>query len=167
MNGDTSATLAYTGRVYNNAHVASATTVIVSGLSISSITGSNSSVASDYVLDASSKIVSAAITAKTLTPTITNTGVTKVYDGTEGSSIIPTYSFSGFISNDTNATLAYVGRYYNNIHVASATTVTVSGLSISSITGSNSSVASDYALDASSKTVSAVITAKIKQLEPA
>ena len=160
VSGDSGATLANTSKLYNSAHVASANSVTVSGLSISGITGSNSSLTSDYALDSISKNVSAAITAKTLTPTITNTSVTKEYDSTTATSITPTYSFSGFVSGDTDATLTYDTKLYNSKNVNDANKVTVSGLGINSITGTKSSLASDYLLSSSSKDVSASITAK-------
>ncbi|MES2320373.1 MAG: YDG domain-containing protein [Pseudomonadota bacterium] len=158
--GDTAATISNTGSAYNNAHVVGATQVTTSGLALTGITGSNASVSSDYVLDATSKSVAANITAALLTSTLTNAGVTKVYDGTTSSSITPTYSFAGLVAGDTNAVLTNTGIAYNNAHVVGATQVTVSGLAIGSITGSNASVASDYALDAASKNVAASITAR-------
>jgi len=158
--GDSSAILTNTGKVYNNAHVVGANIITVSGLSIGEITGTNSSQSTDYVLDSLSKTVSAAITTKTLTPTVSNIEVTKVYDGTTSTSITPAYTISGFIDGDASATLTYIGKVYNSADVLSATTVTVSGLSISAITGTNSSAITDYALDSSSKTVAATITAK-------
>ena len=244
ISGDSAATLGNTGKVYNSKDVASANQITVSGLGISSITGSNSSDASDYTLDASSKTVSATVTrktvtlsasktydgstsltgdvtvttgvgsetltyssaasnnahvatsgkyinaitladgsnggvatnyalptlnasnaavtisTKTLTPTITNSGYSQTYDGATTADITPTYSFSGLISGDSAATLGNTGKVYNSKDVASANQITVSGLGISSITGSNSSDASDYTLDASSKTVGATITKK-------
>ncbi len=250
VSGDTDASLSNTGKNYNSANVSSASTVTISGLSISSITGSNSSVASDYVLDSSSKTVNATISKKTvglsasksydggtdltgdvtittgvgsetltysgatsndahvatsskyinaitltdatdgsgglvsnyqlptlnnsnapvtisaatLTPTITNSGYSQVYDGDTAADITPTYSFSGLIGGDSSAALTNSGKSYNDKDVADATTITVSGLSIGSITGSNSSAASDYVLDASSKTVNATITKKTVSL---
>ncbi|EAT58060.1 hypothetical protein CferDRAFT_0106, partial [Chlorobium ferrooxidans DSM 13031] len=247
VSGDTSATLSNSGSAYNSANVVGANKVTVSGLSIGSITGTNSSAASDYVLDATSKDVSATITAKsvtlsgvktysgttglsgsvtiggllsgqtlgysgstasdahvsttnkyisaitlldgtglasnyalpsltgysagvnsvtinaaTLTPTVTNAGVTKTYDTTTDApgGFTATYSYSGLVSGDTSATLSNSGSAYNSANVVGANKVTVSGLSIGSITGTNSSAASDYVLDATSKDVSAVITAK-------
>ena len=160
ISGDTAASLTDTGVLYNSAHVASATDVTVSGLSISGITGSNGSLASDYSLASSSASVAASITPATLTPTLTNSGVTKTYDGTTDAPIgfTPTYSYIGLVSGDTNASLNDTGVAYNSAHVASATDVTVSGLSINSITGSNGSLASDYSLASSSANVAATIT---------
>ena len=160
ISGDTAASLTDTGVLYNSAHVASATDVTVSGLSISGITGSNGSLASDYSLASSSASVAASITPATLTPTLTNSGVTKTYDGTTDAPIgfTATYSYSGLVSGDTGASLTDTSAAYNSAHVASATNVTVSGLSISSITGSNGSQASDYSLASSSVNTAATIT---------
>ena len=145
---------------YNSAHVTSATDVTVSGLSISSITGSNGSLASDYTLASNSASVAATIVPVTLTPTLTDSGVAKTYNGTTAAptGFTPTYSYSGLISGDTGASLSDTSVVYNSAHVASATDVTVSGLSISSITGSNGSLASDYSLASHNANVAATIT---------
>ncbi|GLQ91422.1 YDG domain-containing protein [Dyella acidisoli] len=158
--GDTGANLADTSVAYNSTHVASATDVTVSGLSISSIVGSNGSLTSDYTLASSSANVAATITPATLTATLTNSGVTKTYDGTTNApgGFTPTYSYSGLISGDTGASLADTGVAYDSAHVASATSVTVSGLSISGITGSDGSQATDYTLASSNASVAATIT---------
>jgi hypothetical protein len=149
---------------YNNAHVANATTIAASGSEALSIVGSIAgSVASDYSF--TSPVVSSAtasITAKTLSPTLANTGVSKVYDGSTSAPVgfTPSYSYSGLVAGDTDASLGNAAAAYNSAHVANATTLTVSGLSISSITGSNGSVGSDYVLDATAKSVAASITAE-------
>jgi autotransporter-associated beta strand protein len=159
VDGDSSATLNNTGKAYNDEHVVGANIITVSGLDIAGITGTKGSQNTDYVLDTSSKTVAATITARTLTPTITNTEVTKVYDSTKDTSITPTYSFSGLVDGD-GATLTNTSKVYNSADVLSATRVTVSGLSIAGITGTNTSAITDYVLDSTSKTVSATITAK-------
>ncbi|WP_019467530.1 YDG domain-containing protein [Dyella japonica] len=160
ITGDTSATLGDTGAAYNSAHVASATDVSVSGLSINGITGGNGSQASDYMLASTSANVAATITPATLTASLTNSGVTKTYDGTTAApaGFAPTYSYGGFATGDTGATLGDTGASYNSAHVASATSITVSGLSIGSISGSDGSQASDYSLASTSANVAATIT---------
>ena len=160
ISGDVSASLTDTSAAYNSAHVASATDVTVSGLSISSITGSNGSLASDYTLASTSASVAATITPATLTATLTNSGATKVYNGTTAAPVgfTPTYSYSGLISGDTGASLIDSSVAYNSAHVASATDITVSGLALGGITGSNGSLASDYSLASSSANVAATIT---------
>jgi filamentous hemagglutinin family protein len=148
VSGDTAGTITDTSATYNSAHVASATTLTVAGLNLTGITGSNGSLASDYNLVTASTAAGASITPATLTPTLTNAGVSKVYDGTTAApgGFTPTYSFTGLVSGDTAATLSNTGTAYNSAHVAGASSVTVSGLGITSIAGSNSSAASDYTL---------------------
>ena len=144
-------TLTYTGASASNVHVATA------GKYINAITladGSNGGVATNYQLPTLNNAnAPVTITAATLTPTLTNAGVSKVYDGTTNapSDFTPTYSFTGFIAGDTAATLGYSAAVYNNANVAIANKITLSGLSISSITGSNGSLAGDYVLDSASK----------------
>jgi filamentous hemagglutinin family protein len=160
ISGDTGASLADTGTAYNSAHAVSATDVTASGLSISGITGSNGSLASDYSLAATQVRVAATITPATLTPTLTNSGVTKIYDGTTSAPVgfVPAYSFSGLVSGDTSAALTDTGAAYNSSQVASATNVMVSGLGIGGVTGSVGSLASDYTLASPSASVAATIT---------
>ncbi|MBD8872544.1 YDG domain-containing protein [Rhodanobacter sp. DHB23] len=160
VSGDTAATLSDTGAAYDSAHVATATDVTVSGLGITGIAGSNGSLASDYVLASTSANVAATITPATLTATLTNTGVTKTYDGTTSApaGFTPTYSITGFVPGDTAATLSNAGSVYDSAHVATATGVTVSGVGITSVTGSNASQASDYTLASTSANVAATIT---------
>jgi len=153
-----SETLNYSGAAANNSHVATASKYVST---ITLTDGDNGGLASNYqlpTLNAANSPVT--INAATLTPSLTNSGVTKVYDGSTASSLTPTWSFSGLVSGDTAATLAYTGRDYNSKDVLAANTVTVSGLSISGITGVNSSASTDYVLDASSKTVAGTITPK-------
>jgi len=160
VSGDSDAALTHSGSAYNSAHVANANKVTVSGMAISNITGDNGSLASDYALSSTSKDVAASITTKTLTSSVSNTGVTKIYDGTISSNVTPTYNLAGFIFGDTAATLSNTEALYDSTHVANASLVTVSGLAVTGITGSNGSLATDYSLDASTKDVAATITAK-------
>jgi len=147
---------------YNSSHVLSANSIGANGsLAVDIIASTSGSLSTDYtvVLPAISP-VAATITAATLTPTLTNSGVTKTYDGTTNApaGFAPTYSFSGLISGDTGASLTDTGVAYNSAHVATATNVTVSGLSIGGITGSNGSLVSDYALASAGASVAASIT---------
>ncbi|MBX3669693.1 MAG: hypothetical protein KF778_14930, partial [Rhodocyclaceae bacterium] len=84
------------------------------------------------------------------------------YDGTTAApaGFSPTYSFAGLVSGDTGASLTDSGAAYDSKDVASASKVTVSGVNITSITGSNGSSAGDYVLDATAKDVAASITRK-------
>jgi filamentous hemagglutinin family protein len=153
-----SETLTYTGATANDAHVATA------GKYISAITlanGTNGGLASNYAVPTLNNANAAVtINAATLTPTVTNTGVTRAYDGTTNAptGFAPSFSYSGLISGDTTAALTNTGSAYNSKDVGSANKVTVSGLSISGITGTNSSASSDYVLSATSKDVVANIT---------
>ena len=61
VSGDTGATLTSTSAVYNSPTPAGATHVTVGGLAIASIAGTRSSLPSDYLLDATSKMVAASI----------------------------------------------------------------------------------------------------------
>ncbi|WVN40956.1 MBG domain-containing protein [beta proteobacterium MWH-UniP1] len=160
-----SETLTYTNASANSKHVAGAdgntTTADNFIAAITLADGSNGGLAGNYqlpTLNATNAPVT--ITAKTLTPTVSNTGVTKVYDGTTTApgGFTPTYTFSGLITDDTAAVLTNTGAAYNSATVAGANQITVSGLAIGSITGTNSSQATDYVLDATSKTVAAAIT---------
>jgi hypothetical protein len=166
ISGDTSASINDTSRTYNSQHVVGANTVTVSGLSLSGINGGNGSLASDYQLDNTSKTVAASIIAKTITPTITNSGVSKVYDGTTAAptGFTPSFSWSGLVTGDSSATLSYTSSAYNSANVLSASQITVNGLQLTGpITGNKSSAITDYVLDANSKTVAASITPKLLQ----
>ena len=158
-----SETVGYSTATVNNYHVATANKYLSS---ITLTDGTNGGLASNYQIGGSYGAGTNAITitAKTLTPTISNTGVTKVYDGDTTTAMTPTYTFSGLVSGDTGAALNHTAKAYNDKDVPDANQITVSGLSIATITGSNSSAASDYVLDATSKTVAATITQKTVSL---
>lgn len=155
-----SETLSYSGATANSSHVVEASYIDA----ITLADGTNGGIASNYVLPTlNSTNAPVTITAATLTPTISNTGLTKVYDGTNNAPIgfTPTYTFTGLASGDTAAALGFTGAVYDHADAtggSAATKITVSGLSISGITGNKSSWASDYVLDATSKDVSATIT---------
>ena len=95
-----------------------------------------------------------------MTATLNNTGVTKVYDGTTDTpaGFIPTYDVTGFVSGDTAATISNTTQAYDDAHVLTASKVIVSGMDITSITGSNSSEVNDYDLTATSSETTATIT---------
>ena len=155
-----SETLSYTGATASDAHVATQGKYI-SAITLANATDGSGGLAANYqlpTLDASDAAVT--ISARTLTPTLSNTGVNKVYDGTTSApaGLVPTYTFSGLASGDTTASMAYASALYNNANVASANAITLSGLRIDAITGSNGSQASDYVLDATTKSVAATIS---------
>ena len=146
--GDT-VSIFYSAAGYNDPHVLAANKVTTSPLSISGVTGTHGSLATDYVLSATSAFVPATITPATLTVSNANIvgTLSKVYDGTNvaaGASL--SGSISGAISGDTlsfgtnGMTLAY-----NSPRVVGATTISASGtpsLVIDSTT--SGSLASDY-----------------------
>ena len=153
-----SETLTYSNATSNDAHVAT-TNKYINAITLAD--GENNGLASNYALPTLNNANAAVtINAATLTPTISNTGVTKTYDGTTNapSGFTPTYTFAGLVSGDTVAALNYTGAAYDDKDVADVTKITLSGLSINSITGTNDSLASDYVLDTTSKEVSALIT---------
>ncbi len=250
--GDTSASLTPTSSTYNDAHVLTANTLTLSGLSIGSISGANGSLPSDYVLSGNTKTVAATITPKaisvlasktydgstslngsqvtlstgvgsevlsysnasandahvattnkfiqtitlgdgvasggataglasdyqlpvlnatnapvtihpaTLSASVIDTGVTKVYDGTRDgpAAFVPSYNVTGFVPGDSAATLSHDNTTFNDANVVAATTLTVNGLRVNTVTGNKNSAATDYVLDASSKDVAARITPK-------
>ncbi|MFM9913463.1 MAG: filamentous hemagglutinin N-terminal domain-containing protein [Methylophilaceae bacterium] len=169
--GDTAAALSNTGATYDSFHT-SATTLTVNGLAITGITGSNGSLVGDYVLSGMTVGATGIINPISLTANLTNVGTTKAYDGITAApgGFTPTYSFTGsFLGGDTAATLSNTGSAYNNAHVASASTITTSGLAITGITGGNGSLSTDYALTAATATSapgSATITPITLTLNP-
>ena len=156
-------TLTYNGATSNDAHVAT-TGKYLNAITLGTSDGSGG-LASNYQLP-TLNVTNAPITInpKTLTLTLTNSGYSQVYDGAAAADITPAWSFNGFISGDTSATIAYTGRNYNTANVTSANLITVSGLSITSVAGSNSSAPEDYVLDSTTKTANATITPKTVSL---
>ena len=79
--------------------------------------------------------------------------MTKVYDATNAASFTPTYSFTGFASGDTSATLSNTTLQYatsGNVatsHVVGSDRVLANGLAVTGITGSNGSLATDYSVN--------------------
>ncbi|MEI7841229.1 MAG: MBG domain-containing protein, partial [Methylococcaceae bacterium] len=121
------------------------------------VSGYSSAIGYDFVDDITSKD-EYSITARTLTPTLTNTGVTKIYDGnvTAPVGFTPAYSYSNFATGDSAADLSFSTAVYNSKNVTTATEITVSDLVLNSITGTGA--ITDYVLDATSKSVAAGIT---------
>ena len=156
--GGLTETLTYTGAVANDAHVATLNKYI-SAITLASATDSSGGVASNYQLPTLDNANAAvAISTRTLTPTISNTGVTKAYDGDTSTTLTPTYTFAGLQGTDTSATLTNTSKLYNSKDVLTANTITVSGLAISALNGNGQTT--DYVLDNTSKTVTAAITPK-------
>jgi len=173
--------LAVTNASANNSHVATAGKYIdsltladasglVSNYSLPGATTPSTGIASTFGNNTGNSVT---IATKTLAASLTNTGVTKVYDGNTAApggglasgngSFTPTWLVTGFVGSDTNATFSYSNALYDFATVASASKVTVSGLAVSGITG-GAGLSSDYVLDASSKDVTAAITARPVQV---
>jgi hypothetical protein len=124
-------------------------------------TSTAGSQASDYSFTGPAIDSAAAnIMPATLAVSLTNSSLTKTYDGTTGAppEFMPTYSFRGFASGDSAAAMTHTGSVYDSADVANASKITVLGLVLSEVTGANSGAASDYRLDASSLTLPATIT---------
>ncbi|TSA13500.1 MAG: S-layer family protein, partial [Comamonadaceae bacterium] len=101
VSGDTAATMTFGSASYDNVTVAAASKIAVAGLAISGITGTG--LASDYVLDASSKDIAATISKAPLSVSASN--ASKSYDGVAyvgGNGV----SYSGFVNNETSSVLA-------------------------------------------------------------
>ena len=106
--------------------------------------------------------VASSITAAQVTATLTNSGVTKVYDGTTISLATPTYSVVGAVGTDT-VNVATGTLNYNTSNVVGSSFLTAGGLTVGSVTGStfaSPSLATDYALTATT-TSSAAASASI------
>jgi hypothetical protein len=102
--------------------------------------------------------VAGTITPKLLVSSLTNTNVSKPFDGTVStpSGFEPQFSVSGLIGGDTFASLSGTASF-NTADPQTANAVVVSSLAISRIDGSNGSVPTDYRLDSSEKFVPAKI----------
>ena len=137
INGESLTTSAATA---SDAHVVTSSNKSIASIKLDDGTGG---LASNYQLPAlNSTNAPVTITAATLTPTVSNTGVTKVYDaGTSApSGFTPTYTYSGLVDGDSSAALSNSGAAYNNANVLQANQVTVSGLSITGVTGNRGSL---------------------------
>ena len=169
-----SATVSASGALsFNTSHVIGSSYLTINGVSVTGISGgTHGSLLSDYALTgttARSAPGSATITAAPLTVSLTNSGATKVYDGTAVSTATPLYSVSGFVDVGESATVTASGTLsYNTSHVVGSSFLTIAGLSLSAISGGTLGTrASDYALTsttAQSAAGSATITPKIIDL---
>ncbi|MEX0448647.1 YDG domain-containing protein [Spiribacter sp. 221] len=102
--------------------------------------------------------------ARPLSVTLTNTGVTKVYDGTTDADVAdgnnantpftPSYAISGLASTDSNPGFTYTGSY-NTKDVTTADTLSLASFALDSISGAGNT--SDYTVP-SSVSVAASIT---------
>ncbi len=162
--GDTAATLSNTGTTYTgsmHAGAANSRTLTVAGLALTGISGGNG-LLSDYTLSGVTSVAaSATINPIQLTATLTNTGTTKVYDGSDSDPVgfTPTYSLNvAPLGTDTvNLTGTFL---FDGKHVLGTNNIGATDLSIASITGSShGSLSTDYALTSTIVSKPATITA--------
>ena len=151
VTGDTvsAATLGYT-----DPHAGTGKLAFLAATTVNDGNGGN-----NYTLNYASNSTSV-ITPATLTATLTNTGVTKTYDGTTAApaGFTPTWTIGGLAGTDTaSVTLGAGTQLYNNPNVTVATQVTVSGVALGGISSSFGSLVSDYTLPGSAS-VAATIT---------
>jgi len=153
-------TLNYSGASAVSAHVADNGSNYISAITLAN--GTNGGLTTNYSLTYSYATTPVTINAVSLTPTLTNTGVSKVYDGSLNmpAGFVPAATFTGFLAGDTAATLTASGGSYNDKNVSGATSLTVNGLSLTGITGTVGSLAGDYSLSTSSASIVASITAR-------
>ena len=131
-----------------------------------SLADGGSGVLANYVLpslSAASGANRASITPRTLTVQLTDTGVSKTYDGTLAAPLgwQPGYTIDGLAAPDLGARvgLTWLGAAYNSANVLEANRITVSGLAVGAVSGGMAR-AGDYVLDASSKSIAAAISAR-------
>ncbi|MCF7710006.1 MAG: hypothetical protein K9M83_02435 [Opitutales bacterium] len=119
--------------------------------------GNGTGLASNYTLVGATSTVR--ITPRPIGVTLTNVGVTKPYDGTADliGAIIPTYTTSNLLTGDT-VSLGAAAVKFNSAHVATASALVASGLSVRTLTSSTAgSQLSDYAVSGTAS-VAATIT---------
>lgn len=108
---------------------------------------------------------SLSVEARTLAVSVTNTNVSKVYDGTDHAKVgtgasahvdfMPAFSVANLVTGDS-LSLNYSAAY-NSADVVSANAIHLSGIAVGGVTGTASSATSDYALNTTA-TVAASIT---------
>ena len=140
--GGDSFSVSDTSVTFASKNVGAAIVVSVSGLSISG------GAAGNYTLSSTSATTSANITALALTGSITANS--KVYDGTTAATLA-SRSLTGVVSGDS-VSLTGGSATFNSKDVTAATTVTVTGLTLSGAQAGN------YTLGNPSETASAIIT---------
>jgi trimeric autotransporter adhesin len=137
---------------FNSKDVATATTVTINNLAIADGSGAGAGKASNYSLPpVGSTTVNASITKKTITASATANN--KVYDG--GATATANLSLTGIVTGETLGT-AFTGATFNSKDVATASTVNVTGISLTNGTGD----IGNYSLASNTASASANITAK-------
>jgi filamentous hemagglutinin family protein len=166
LTGDTVA-LGAAAVKFNSSHVATASALVASGLSISKLTSSTlGSQLSDYAVSGTAS-VAATITPATLTLGLLGS-TSKVYDGTtaltSGLAINAIPVTSGLIAGDTVAFAAGTSAAYNSPDVVSANRIDISGITLASVVSRNGSVPSDYVVPSTIMGYQATITPKVLTL---
>ncbi len=100
------------------------------------------------------------ISPAVLTASLSNTDLSKTYDGTLNAplGLTPTYAVTGLVSGDTVAVLQATNAAYNSANVNTASNLTLTGLGLVSVAGTLGSSASDYVLANSTVQAAAAIT---------
>ena len=120
--------------VYDSKDVATATGVRFSGLTLGGSSAGNYTIAANY-------LVPATITPKPLTVTGLGVAASKVYDGTTSAIVTGTGAFSGVLGGDTVTLGGTPIGTYNSKDVATAVSVSFSGLSLAGTSATNYSLA--------------------------
>jgi|GEM_PF-4836961 len=119
---------------YNSKDVATATGVSFSGLTIGGASAGNYTISANYV-------VPATITPKPLTVTGLGAATSKVYDGTTSAVVTGTGAFSGVLGGDAVTLGGSPTGVYNSKDVATAVSVSFSGLTLAGASAANYSLA--------------------------
>ena len=120
--------------VYDSKDVATATGVRFSGLTLGGASAGNYTISTNYV-------VPATITPKPLTVTGLGAASSKVYDGTTSAVVTGTGAFSGVLGGDTVTLGGTPAGVYNSKDVATAVSVSFSGLTLAGASAANYSLA--------------------------
>ena len=151
-------TLSYGGAVASDAHVDTANKY-VTALTLTDGTGAASNYQLPDLTQATSGQNTVTITAAQLTPSLSNTSITKTYDGntTAPTGFSPSYAISGLVGDDA-VTLSATSAAFNSPNVTGATSLSIAGLAIDGLTSSSGAAISDYALATTSASKTASIT---------
>jgi mucin-19 len=141
ITGDTVTLNGLAQGVYDSKDVATATGVRFSGLTLGGSSAGNYTIAANY-------LVPATITPKPLTVTGLSVAASKVYDGTTSAAVAGTASFGGLLGGDTVTLGGTPVGAYNSKDVATAVSVSLSGLTLAGASASNYSLAMPASLSA-------------------
>ena len=134
ITGDTVTLSGLAQGVYNSKDVATATGVSFSGLTLGGSSAGNYTISANYVVPAS-------ITPKPLIVTGLGAATSKVYDGTTSATVTGTGSFGGLLGGDTVTLGGTPVGVYNSKDVATAVSVSFSGLTLAGASAANYSLA--------------------------